>query len=246
MIIYGHRGAKGVAMENSLQGFQLTAGQGIEHFELDVRLSSDNKLVVVHDERLKRLANSTARVSRSSAETLSNTFLRGIDQGIPTLEQVVLACPSVKHWQFEIKTERTNTKFIRPMAKLISKLNLQEKVTITSKHVGILKAFKRVLPHIPRGYVQEWPLPHGIHVAKRLKCSMIVLNKNLAREKYIKKAQKKGLHVSIWTVNDADDMARFLKYGADSVISDYPQAAREVLAPLTPEPKEKMGEVVNL
>ena len=246
MIIYGHRGAKGVSMENSLQGFQVTAAQGIDHFELDVRLSADNKLVVVHDERLKRLADSSARVSKSSAQTLSNTFLKGTSQGIPTLEQVVTACPQVKHWQFEIKTERTNTKFIRPMAKLISKLQLEGKVTITSKHIGILKAFKRVLPHIPRGYVQEWPLPHGIHVARKLKCSMLALNKSLAREKYIKKAQRKGLHVSIWTVNDADDMSRFLKYGADSIISDFPQAAREVLLPQMPQENEELSNVVNL
>lgn len=246
MIIYGHRGAKGVSMENSLQGFQVTAGQGIDHFELDVRLSADNQLVVVHDERLKRLADSPARVSKSSAQTLSNTFLRGTSQGIPTLEQVVTACPQVKHWQFEIKTERTNTKFIRPMAKLISKLGLEDKVTITSKHIGILKAFKRVLPHIPRGYVQEWPIPHGIHVARKLKCSMLALNKSLAREKYIKKAQRKGLHVSIWTVNDADDMSRFLKYGADSIISDFPQAAKEVLIPQMPTQKPELDNVINL
>ena len=246
MIIYGHRGAKGVSMENSLQGFQITASQGIEYFELDVRLSADNKLVVVHDERLKRLADSPNRVSRSSAQTLSNTFLRGTSQGIPTLEQVVAACPQVKHWQFEIKTERTNTKFIRPMAKLIEQYGLADKVTITSKHVGILRAFKRVLPHIPRGYVQEWPLPHGLHIVRRLKCSMLVLNKSLARERYIKKAQEKGIHVSIWTVNDADDMSRFLKYGADSIISDFPQAAREVLIPQMPPSESTMAEVINI
>ena len=65
-------------------------------------------------------------------------------------------------------------------------------------------------------------------------------------QKYIKKAQKKGLHVSIWTVNDADDMSRFLKYGADSIISDFPQAAREVLSPQMPEEETTMGKIVNL
>ncbi|EAT13297.1 glycerophosphodiester phosphodiesterase [Bermanella marisrubri] len=236
MLIYGHRGAKGVAMENSLQGFQLAASQGIEYFELDVRLSSDNHLVVVHDEQLKRLANSKLRVSKSTQQILSNTHLKGTNQGIPTLEQVVLACPYVKHWQFEIKTDRTNLNFVAPMLALIDKHNLADKVTITSKHVGILRAFKNARSTIPRGYVQEWPLPHGLHVAKQLKCSMLVLNKSLARKSYVKRAQKKGLHVSVWTVNDADDMARLFRVQADSIISDYPQAAREVIGHLSHDP----------
>lgn len=232
MEIYGHRGAKGVAMENSLHGFVLATEHGIDRFELDIRLSADNQLVVVHDERLKRLANSPLRVSRTPAETLANTFLIGLKQGIPTLEQVVNACPNVKYWQFEIKTEFTNTKFIQPLEKLISEYQLENKVVITSKHMGTLKAFKHTLPHIPRGYVQEFIIPNGLRVAQKLKCSMLVLNKKLARKSYISKAQRKGFHVSIWTVNDADDMSRFLKYGADSIISDYPQAAKQVINPL--------------
>ena len=83
MKIYGHRGAKGVAMENSLQGFMLAANHGIDHFELDIRLSSDNQLVVVHDEKLQRLANSPLRVSRTNALTLAGTYLKGLKQGIP-------------------------------------------------------------------------------------------------------------------------------------------------------------------
>ena len=232
MKIYGHRGAKGVAMENSLAGFQLAASQGIDRFELDVRLSSDGQLMVVHDEKLKRLANSKLSVSKSSAQILSSTILNGTQQGIPTLEQVVAACPNVVHWQFEIKTLSTNSGFLQPMAQLIEHFQLQDKVVITSKHVGILKAFKRSMPHIERGYVQEWPLPNGIRTAIALQCTHLCLNKSLARLNYVKKAQNKGLKVSVWTVNDADDMCRLYQYKVDSIISDYPQAAREVLSPL--------------
>lgn len=228
MEIYGHRGAKGVAMENSLQGFQLAANQGIEQFELDVRLSADNKLMVVHDESLKRLANTQIHVSRTNADILQKTLLKGTNQGIPTLEQVITACPNVKHWQFEIKTHTTNTMYVKEISKLIEQYKLNDKVAVTSKHVGILKAFKQTHPEISRGYVQEWPLPHGIRTALKLKCQFLCLNKSLVRNSYVKKAQKKGLHVSVWTVNDGDDMARFYRYGVNSIISDYPQAAREI------------------
>jgi len=229
MEIFGHRGAKGLVMENSLHGFLFAIDQGIDRFELDIRLSSDNQLMVVHDEKLQRLANSPLKVSKSSASVLSGTRLKGTQQGIPTLEQVVAACPSVLHWQFEIKTQFSNPKFIRPMKRLIDKYQLHDKVTITSQHVGTLKIFKRVLPHIKRGYVQERPWQGGIKTATQYDCSMLVLNKSLARKKYIKKAQQQGLHVSVWTVNLKGDMQRLLEYQVDSIISDIPTLAKEVL-----------------
>jgi glycerophosphoryl diester phosphodiesterase len=238
MKIYGHRGAKGVAMENSLAGFQLAANHGIDRFELDVRLSGDGQLMVVHDEKLKRLAGSQLRVSKSTAHVLGSTLLKGTKQGIPTLEQVVVACPNVVHWQFEIKTLTTNPGFLQPMAQLIEHYSLQDKVVITSKHIGILRAFKRSLPHIERGYVQEWPLPNGLRTALALECTHLCLNKSLARSSYVQKAQGKGLKVSVWTVNDADDMSRLYRSNVDSIISDYPQAAREVLTSLTHQEAE--------
>ncbi len=227
MEIFGHRGAKGAYMENSLHGFIESAKQGIDRFELDVRLSSDQQLMVVHDEKLQRLTHTHLRVSRTTADTLSQTYLRGTQQGIPTLEEVVLACPHVKHWQFEIKTSVTNPLFVTPMKQLIEKHKLHNKVTITSKHVGTLKKFKLALPHIKRGYVQEWPLPFGIFTALKLGCQMLALNKKLAQEKYIKKAQAHGLHVSVWTVNLTSDMQHLSSLGADSIISDLPQIAKK-------------------
>lgn len=233
MEIYGHRGAKGVSMENSLTGFQLTANQGIERFELDVRLSSDGQLMVIHDEKLSRLTSSNLLVSKTTASDLQKICLNGTQEGIPTLEDIVKACPQVNHWQFEIKTDKTNLGFIKPMGALIEKYQLQDKVAITSKHIGTLKAFKHSLPQIARGYVQEWPLPNGLKTALNLECQFLCLNKALAREIYIQQAQAKGLHVSIWTVNISEDMTRFLHLGANSIISDFPQMAKEILNPIT-------------
>jgi glycerophosphoryl diester phosphodiesterase len=229
MNIFGHRGAKGVAMENSLQGFLLAISQGINQFELDVRLSSDKQLMVVHDEKLLRLANSSLSVSKSTAQVLSQTLLNGTQEGIPTLEEVIAACPCVTHWQFEIKTLKSNADFVAPMKYLIDKYQLQDKVTITSKHIGTLEIFKHNLEHIKRGYVQEWPRPNGIKTAIKLNCHMLALNKNLAHRKYIKKAQAQGLHVSVWTVNLQKDIQRLHDLQVDSIISDVPQLAVETL-----------------
>ncbi len=229
MQVYGHRGAKGVAMENSLEGFRLAAKQGVNQFELDIRLSSDDQLMVVHDESLLRLANSPLLVSQSSANELSKTLLTDTSQGIPTLDQVLEACPNVIHWQFEIKTQISNPKFVPPLKAIIKKYNLENKVVVTSLNVDILTIFKLAMPSVPRGYVQEWPTPCGLNIAQELNCQFLILNKKLASKKRIKEAQSKGINVSVWTVNDVKDMERMKINGANSIISDFPQLALEKL-----------------
>jgi len=229
MQVYGHRGAKGVVMENSLEGFKLAAEQGVNQFELDIRLSSDHQLMVVHDENLMRLANSSLLVSQSSADALSNIQLTGTNQGIPTLEQVIESCPNVIHWQFEIKTQTSNPKFVRPIKAILKKYKLENKVVVTSQHVGTLAIFKRSLPNVPRGYVQEWPFPNGIKISQKLQCQYLILNKKLASKKRITNAQSKGLNVSVWTVNDVKDMEQIKRNGANSIISDFPQLALKKL-----------------
>ncbi|GAA6133555.1 glycerophosphodiester phosphodiesterase [Oceaniserpentilla sp. 4NH20-0058] len=233
MKIYGHRGAKGIIMENSIKGFKLAVSQGIDRFELDIRLSSDGQLMVIHDEKLNRLTHTDLLVSKSHSEDLKRTELKGINEGIPTLEDVVKACPSVKHWQFEIKTQRTEVGFIKPMLELIKSYQLEDNVVITSKHIGTLKAFQKHLPDIARGYVQEWHHPNGLKTAINLGCDFLCLNKTLARKQYIKQAQAKNLHVSVWTVNKIEDMTDLFKLGADSIISDFPQQAKETLTVTT-------------
>jgi len=231
MEIYGHRGAKGVSMENSLSGFRAAVDAGVTRFELDVQLSKDRKMVVFHDNRLTRLVGTRNKVRQLTAEQLTQSTLKGTDQKIPLLEDVVAACPSVVHWQFEIKTNRVDPHFLRPMAHLIKHYKLEGKVVITSSHRGMLAAFKRVMPEIPRGYVQERGMPSGIRVARQLECTYLCINKNLAKRSYIKKAQERGLHVSIWTVNDPDDMKRMQRRGANSLITDYPKTALDILCP---------------
>ncbi len=78
------------------------------------------------------------------------------------------------------------------MQQLINTFELHQKATITSLHRGILKSFKSALPKIPRGYVQETLYPNGIKAAKKLGCSMLVLNKNLAKKILYQKSPKKG------------------------------------------------------
>lgn len=228
MIIYGHRGSKGTIIENSLNGFKTNLNNGITHFELDIQLTADKQLVVFHDSNLKRLTGMNLTVKSQNLNDLTSMKLLGSNEKIPSLYDVVCHCQEVKFWQFEIKTHTADMNFIPAMQKLIEEFDLADKIVITSKHFGILKLFKKALPHIKTGLVQEWPIPFSMYFAHKMQCDFLCINKTLAREKYVKRAQKLGMHLSVWTVNNLDDMKQLQAIGVDSVISDYPQTCRHL------------------
>ena len=76
MIVYGHRGSQGEAPENTIAGCRHAVSRGVRHFEIDLRLSKDGHLVVLHDERLKRTAGAPGKVSDYTARELARLDAR--------------------------------------------------------------------------------------------------------------------------------------------------------------------------
>lgn len=71
MLVVGHRGAAGEASENTIAGFRHAIEHGVRHFELDVQISRDEKLVVIHDNKVNRTTYSRGRVNQFSAGELA-------------------------------------------------------------------------------------------------------------------------------------------------------------------------------
>src|SRR5699024_1197452 len=107
-LIYGHRGARGLAPENTLASFQACIDAGINRCELDLHLSSDGQLIVIHDGNLKRTTGQPRKVSDPTAAQLvqidarHNTAPWPAPCPTPTLEQLFEHCPFI-HWQLEVK-----------------------------------------------------------------------------------------------------------------------------------------------
>ena len=101
MIVFGHRGARGEAPENTLSGFGFALGLGVDGLELDVRLSADGQLVVIHDETVDRTTDAAGPVAAFRADQLARLDARGSCPewpqrvGVPTLEQVLRQTPFV-------------------------------------------------------------------------------------------------------------------------------------------------------
>ena len=93
----------------------------------------------------------------------------------------------------------------------------------------VLRALRRLTPELSRGLVAEYNWLDPLKVAAHHGCSMLALNWTLCTPERLLKAQKAGLHVSVWTVNEPALMRRLADFGVDSIITDFPGLAVDTL-----------------
>lgn len=232
MLIYGHRGAAGEAPENTLAGFRRAVEAGVLRVELDIHLSRDEQLVVIHDPTLGRTTNGRGRVRATDAATLQALDARRggpgwpTPQGVPTLAQVVDSCPEIRHYQFECKTPRVRDRRLMALrlAGFYEARGLYARATVTSFDVEILRVIRRVDPRIPLGLAAEHARPDPVKLGRSLGVHMLALGWTLCTAARIRAAHEAGLEVSAWTVNDRERGRELASRGLDSLITDLPSA----------------------
>lgn len=234
MIIYGHRGARGEAPENTLAGFHHAMRQGIRHFEMDIQLSRDGEPVVVHDLTVDRTTRQTGEVCNFTAKALSLMDARCNSApwlqktGIPRLSEVIACLQGYEHLQLEVKPD--NPKRLNILCnRLVELIQLHKdyaRITLTSSDTSFLHEVNRRDPDISTGLVAERRFPNPLTTASRLHCDHLILNWKLCSASSVKAAHQAGIKVSVWTVNRIQDMIELTEKGVDSIITDYPSSAQ--------------------
>lgn len=237
MLIYGHRGARGEAPENTLPSFDKALQAGVTRVELDLHLSADQQLMVIHDPTLQRTTGIRGKVARHTAEQLTRLDARHGLAGweaacpIPTLEQLFEQFPQFEHYQLEVKSgSRAQARpVLDAIMRLVERYRLQDKVVITSASRHLLRYARDSHCPLPTGLVEEHGILDPVKSALRYQCRFLALSWKLCTPARVAQAQRHGLHVSVWTVNEPELMLKLREMGVDSLITDVPQLAVTVL-----------------
>ena len=256
--IVGHRGARGEAPENTLAGFQVAVEAGVKAIELDVRMSADGQLIVVHDAKVDRTTWHTGPVRRFSQAELGlldarrNTPGWHSAVGIPTLAEVVDACPPDMGFQFEVKGSSDRaylSRLAHNLRLLIVERRMHHRAVVTSSHTGFLRMMAAQSPNIMRGYVCEYRYLQPTRRTAALGSRWLIAHYSLVSPRLMQRARKRDLKVSVWTVNDLKEAERLVSLGVDSIITDYPTSfiahftsradRRTATVPLSPPPLGK-------
>jgi glycerophosphoryl diester phosphodiesterase len=246
MQLIGHRGARGEAPENTLSGFRYLRELGVFAVELDIQVSADGELVVIHDGFLERstLAEGTV-ASRTVAE------LAGVDathsafpdwpetEGVPTLRAVMKILQDFEHVQFEVKakTEADSRvvaeKFPPLWREFYADRGRGDRAFSTSFNPRYLQLLREAAPDIPRGFLFEKDFSgDAVTAATTLGCRSIGPHQERCTVELLGAAHGAGLIVSTWTVNTVSRMQELAALGVDSIITDFPRMARQQAAAL--------------
>lgn len=230
MLIYGHRGARGEAPENTLAGFRRAIDVGVTRVELDLRLSRDGELVVIHDENVSRTTGARGLVEHLSVAELMHLDARqgGPDwpepQPVPTMVRVLEEFPELEHLQLEVKPVAApeRARMVERLVALFRDFDLRHRATVTSFDRELLLALRDSAPQVPIGLVSDRGRPEPLELARALGARLLVLHWKLCVEKRLRAAHTLGMQVSAWTVNDEVRVRQLYQLGVDSVVTDYP------------------------
>lgn len=230
MLIIGHRGARQEAPENTLAGFRYLRTLGIHRVELDLHLSQDGQLVVIHDDTVDRTTQHQGHVHDYTAQQLGAmdaTQGRTSDSthpGIPLLDDVLSQWPTLKHIQLEVKppSRQQVSTLAQALTDAIATHHITQQAVVTSSDAFFLEHMQQRYPAIVRGYVAERFTKNPVKLCQRLGCQYLILHKARCHKRLVQHAHVCQLHVSVWTVNSHRTAKKVIRDGADSLITDTP------------------------
>lgn len=216
--IIGHRGAAGLALENSRDSIKTALSYDMDGIEFDVRRTSDGKLVVLHDRHTGRIATEKLYANRSTQAELQALILKN-GQHIPTLEEVLDIIGDQMRVTIDIKNGGSADEILRILVE-----RPQSKVDFTSFHHNELQTLKAALPKC-RIYALEHFSPFEIvRHAYILGATGISLNMWLMNPLTYQMAKRHGLQLRVYTVNNPL-LVKFFRYLYPEVViyTDHPE-----------------------
>lgn len=216
--IIGHRGAAGLALENSRNSLLAALDHAIDAIEFDVRRTKDGKLVVMHDKHTSRISDEKTLVNHKTLAELQAIELKN-GQTIPTLEDFFDIIGDKKMMVIDIKDGGSADELLRVIAAYP-----KAQVSFTSLKYGELNELHKARPDIPF-YVRDLLNPFEIvHTARRMRAAGISLNMWLMNPLTYWLAKRRNLEIRIYTVNNALLVKFFQKlYPGIVIYTDHPE-----------------------
>ncbi len=237
--IIAHRGASAHAPENTLAAFQRAVQEGADGIELDVMLTADRQVVVIHDTRVERTTNGSGQVAAMTLAGLkqldAGSWFDGAFMGekIPGLDEVFHAVGQKTAINIELKNYQSLWDDLpEKTARIVQKHALEQSVFFSSFNPAALWKIKKLLPNCPIGLLTT-PGRFGrvIHTLGGAVLQPQALHPHYSRvnSAYVQAARDKSYRIMVWTVNQPEEMLRLAELGVDGIITDDPALAQITL-----------------
>jgi glycerophosphoryl diester phosphodiesterase len=253
-LLVAHRGGALLAPENTIEAFRMAVDDWwADILEMDVRLTRDGEVVVIHDPTVDRTTDGTGAVSALTLDEIrtldaGHRFVdesgerpfRGRGVRIPTLDEVLDAFPGVR-----VNIEAKEAAVAEPLARVIARHGVEQRVLIAAEFEKSRRG--------ARGYSGPWGasftqvllfwllhhLPGGSPYTPRADIFQVPERRGRLRvvtPRFVREAHRLSIPVQVWTVNREEDMRRLLEWGIDGIQTDRPDLLSAVLTERTGRP----------
>jgi glycerophosphoryl diester phosphodiesterase len=218
VIITGHRGALGTEPENTLRSFRRAVADGCDEIELDLRVTADDRLVVLHDATVDRTTDGSGEVAE-----LTFGELRSLDAGlgevVPTWAETVAAV--AVRFQAEVKAARAVPLLVESLQ---ADPSLAARTMVTSSHADILLAVRRAMPSANTGLIfgRTPAIADVLALTRAAEAGTALCGIDGLTPEGVAELHAADLDVTAWPVPDPGTLDRAIELGVDGITTDNP------------------------
>ncbi|MGL6162700.1 glycerophosphodiester phosphodiesterase [Microbulbifer sp.] len=250
VIAHGDNMGRGLYPGNTLLYLQKMAELGVDAVELDLNLTADGHLVLMHDTRVDRITDGSGAIAEMSLAELrrlniahnwspdgKNYPYRRQPLRIVTIDEVFAALPEMP---VIIELKNNDAKAARALCDSIRRFDRHSRVIVSSFHQRVIGEFRRLCPGAATGAATldallfyaaqllrlEWLLKPGYQT---MQLPMRYYGIKVFSPSFLRAARRCKLHLSVWTVNDTADMQHYIDLGVDGIVTDRPDILRSLL-----------------
>lgn len=224
-LVIAHRGDSSRALENSLEAVRLALSIPADMIELDVRKSRDNHLYLMHDDDTGRTADAKINIDDATEEEIARLKLNN-GEPVPILAEVLKLVNGSAGLNLEIKSEGAGAL----TAAHIAGSGYTGKIVLSSFLEQEVIAARRILPNTPTAVIFDdfSAKDAGAYAAKGYR--LISLRRRTTSEALIAACHDRHVQVYVWTVDDEEEMKKFIAWGVDGIYTNKPELLRRVVA----------------
>jgi len=229
-IPFAHRGGASEHPENTLPAFEHAVELGYRYLETDVHLTADGVLVAFHDDDLERTCGVDARIDELPWSELAVLRVEGTAP-IPTMRELMEHFPSAR---FNIDAKSDDT--VDPLCDLVEDLDALDRVCLAS---FVWRRLRRIRRRFGRRVLTNTSQPETVALVaigwipgRAPKAAQLPPSHgpfSVMTKRVIRNAHRNRNAIHVWTIDDPDEMIRFLDLGVDGIMTDRPDRLREVL-----------------
>jgi|ETNmetMinimDraft_2_1059921.scaffolds.fasta_scaffold41234_2 glycerophosphoryl diester phosphodiesterase len=216
-LIIGHRGASFYEPENTIRSINKAIELGAKAVEIDVHLSKDKELVVIHDDSINRTTKGKGHIKDLTFKQLRK-FDAGKGQKIPSLQEVIDLFADKITLVIELKALGT----ARPIARILKKNKAEKKAYIISFWHELVKEAKALNKNINTGVLFAGCPVNAGRLAKDANAGVLFLHHKTINKKLVQNAHKEKLKVFVWNIDKKKDIKPIAKLGVDGIGSNKP------------------------